>query len=818
MTGRRILVGAIVAVALVLLVGRWSASLYADFLWFDALGAREVWQAKVVATGILTLLSFLAASSFAFINLFAVRRSVVSLVLPRRIANIEIGEEVPGKYLVAAVVAMSVVLGAAMTFPGDQWHAALLARIGRSFGELDPYLDEDVGFFVYRLPFEEAVHMWAVAVLVVVSILVILLYALTPSLRWERGSLYVSAYVRRHFTMLGAVLLLVLAWSYRLSMYRLLSFGSGPAGIFTLVDHHALIPATLLLSVVALCAAVVVAWAGWTGQTRLAFFAVSAVLVLSLMSRTIAPLAVRRSVDAADQRRQELSYMSTRLTFTRRAYGVDRMRAESLGTGFANAADVATRLAVWDGGSLGRAAERLRHVRILGDGPAWEATPSGITAALVENGTEGNPESRDVWNISRFDASSADDHGLPLRALPPLVSSEDINGGEPAVYDAAPSYSVLSDSARQLAGVEMVSTRSRLMHAWSLQNFRLLFGDLPANRPVMVQRRDVRERIAAITPFFVQGSEVVPVIASDTLYWIVELYSASVRYPLAQRFTVLGEERGYFQHAATAIVHAPSGHVRIVNGTNPDPVAMSWIGRFPHLFRPSSSVAPALRAALPPITDAARTQALAFAVAGFRGDNLEARHIAALDGADSASSREPSHAMIPSIPGVSAFWPLLDSTDRVRGLVVATGGAARVTSWLPMASDGNRWSAVLDRMRAIDSAVHEPNWVRAPLRVVPADGQPLYVQPTFQSRPGFSPSLARVTVFRADSLHVGPTLATALGAAPNSAGREPGSAPDLRLRADSLYRVMREAMTRGDWTTFGRAFDALGLALRVTPR
>jgi hypothetical protein len=33
------------------------------------------------------------------------------------------------------------------------------------------------------------------------------------------------------------------------------------------------------------------------------------------------------------------------------------------------------------------------------------------------------------------------------------------------------------------------------------------------------------------------------------------------------------------------------------------------------------------------------------------------------------------------------------------------------------------------------------------------------------------------------------------------------------VRADSLYRVMRAALERGDWTTFGRAFDALGASL-----
>jgi hypothetical protein len=41
---------------------------------------------------------------------------------------------------------------------------------------------------------------------------------------------------------------------------------------------------------------------------------------------------------------------------------------------------------------------------------------------------------------------------------------------------------------------------------------------------------------------------------------------------------------------------------------------------------------------------------------------------------------------------------------------------------------------------------------------------------------------------------------------------------DLRARAESLYHDMRDALRRGDWPSFGRAFDALGGALRVSPR
>ena len=199
---------ALAATALFLMMGRWVAALYTDYLWYDSLGAADVWRTRVITTLVLSAGSFVVAALFAFVNLFAVRHSVVSLVLPRRIANIEIGEEVPGRYLFLAAAILATVVGAALTLPGDVWSEALLARMGRPFIEADPYFGADLGFFVYRLPFETTLYFWSILVFGVNIALVVLLYALTPSLRWDRGHLYVSAYVRRHIVMLGGVLLL----------------------------------------------------------------------------------------------------------------------------------------------------------------------------------------------------------------------------------------------------------------------------------------------------------------------------------------------------------------------------------------------------------------------------------------------------------------------------------------------------------------------------------------------------------------------------------------------------------------------------------
>jgi len=253
-----------------------------------------------------------------------------------------------------------------------------------------------------------------------------------------------------------------------------------------------------------------------------------------------------------------------------------------------------------------------------------------------------------------------------------------------------------------------------------------------------------------------------------------------------------------------------SGRVRLVLDPNPDPLASSWARRFSDLFTSISSLPAALQHVLPPISDGARAQGLAFATSGFRGDSLEVRHFATLDGADSAASREPLHFALPH-GGVVAAWPLLDDRERVRGLVAAEGGPQRTTAWIPLMSGDVRWSAVVDQLRGADSTGHDNGVVRAPARVVPIDGRPAYFQSAFQWLPGGAPRLVHVSALVDDSLVVGPTLAAVLGGA--GVGETATAPQPFRVRADSLYRAMRSALERGDWSSFGRAFDALGVAL-----
>ncbi|HEX6533815.1 MAG TPA: UPF0182 family protein [Gemmatimonadaceae bacterium] len=828
MTVRRGAFLAALVLAALLLVGRAVAGAWADHAWYVAMGAGAVWRDQALLAGVLRGASGFAAALFVFANLLAVRRSVVSLVLPRRVANIEIGEEVPGRYLVGAAAVIALLLGALLAIPGSHWPTLALARGGVPFGETDPYFETDLGFFVYWLPFENLLYVWALIAVLVVTAVVVFLYALTPSLRWERGTLYVSHYVRRHLVVLGTAMMLLLAWSYRLAAYRVLLEGSGPEGAFTYSDHHAAIPVSLWLSILTVGAAFVVLFFGWNGQLRAAFITLTAELVLAFGLRQAGPLVARRFADVRDAEARERPYHELRADYSRRAYALDAVLPGD------SAAYPAPRAALddvplWDPAalraSLGRLGRNGGEVRAIG----WTSAPDGLEAVAVEGPAQGvgggvgsaggsrTASSPERWSVLRVRAADAGADGEPVRAggggvgdrpeqpLPPVL-----------VYDSVGGYALLTDSTGGIAAPSLASETSRIAYAWSLQNFHLLSSDLARRGARIFTHRGIRDRVQQLVPFFEQGSTVSPVIVADSLYWVVHLYSASAYYPLAEHVEFGEGGHSYVRHAGAALVNAHTGRVSFALDPSLDPIAESWRRRFPSLFS-GAPLAPAVAAALPPAVDGARVQATVLARYGLRGEKPRQGHLPWNAGADSLlRGGAPAFAALDA--GALAWMqPVLDSTDRLMGLVIGRGGRVPATHWLPLTTPGPRWNTIVDDLRrAIDSTAAVPpdaHLVHGAVRPVPLAHGLALAQSAFLWHPDAPPTLERVGVALDSAVQTGRTLAEAFGIAPPAPDTGAVHAGDFRARVTVLYGQMRSALSRGDWAAFGRAYEALGRLL-----
>jgi uncharacterized membrane protein (UPF0182 family) len=99
---RRTLTITVLALAAFLVTGRGLSAMYVDYQWYAAMHATDVWSARLSNLLLLTMATALVAALFVLANLYIVRRSIVSIVLPRQMANLEIGEEVPSRYLTGA--------------------------------------------------------------------------------------------------------------------------------------------------------------------------------------------------------------------------------------------------------------------------------------------------------------------------------------------------------------------------------------------------------------------------------------------------------------------------------------------------------------------------------------------------------------------------------------------------------------------------------------------------------------------------------------------------------------------------------------------
>ncbi len=504
-TRRRLLIGVVIAAA-ILVGGRAASAIYADYTWYASLGATPVWTERSGDLLLIYGIGSIVAVLLAFVNLSALGRSIGVLTLPRRLANVEFGEAVPRKYIDRFAFVLALLIAAAATPALPSWTSLALARLGVTFRESDPYFQHDLAFYTNWLPFEKAAYTWAMLLVVGVSILVVILYSLTPGLRWERAGLRMSAHVRRHLSVLAALLLLITVWSYRLESYDLLIKGSGEEGVFSYVDHQWLLPGLLLLSIATAAAAITVLLSGWTGQLRTSFVAVTVIVVLSITVQEITPWMVQRFTPRETQMVRERPYTATRADFSRRAYAPNAATYEAL-------------------------------------------RKSGVSAAL--------------------DSVVSD------------AASRQLLRQDSLAYPGARGLVVVADPQLDVAGQRLGDGFSRLGFVWAYQAFELLSDSVP-RRARLVTVRDVRDRVRALAPIFAQGSMVEPQFHADTLYWKLELYSASADYPLSQHYMLAGEERSYFRHAATALVNARTARVMIAADASPDPIAQSWMTAFPN--------------------------------------------------------------------------------------------------------------------------------------------------------------------------------------------------------------------------------------------
>jgi len=616
MTRRRRLLLYAGAVVLVLVLGGGAAvDFYAEYHWFRSLDFESrFWKLEAVEGG--TWLGLLlAVAAVVGAGTWRTLRIGGPVQIRRKLGDLEIAEAVPEPWVRRGVAGAAVVIGLLVAGPFAETLARqlLFALEAAPWGGEDPVLGRDPRFYVFYLPLLRTVWSVAVATLTWAAIAVGAALLLSGRLRATEQGIRMDAFARRRLVWLGAATLLLTAGHFGLSIYE--AIGGGPVGY---ADVHGEIPARRLLVILSVVTAAALVWAE---RTRNWGPAVSTAVVLGVLWPTgllVYPELIQRFRVDPNELELETPYLKAEIEATRRAFELDSIRRTPYEiTREAPDAERIRRhtsgLPLWDERPLKATYDQLQGLlayHVFPDVDPDRYGPPGDQEQVAIGVREFSPARLDAsartWQnlhlrythgrglvVTAVDRAT--EGGEPryfVRDLPPTPSPDAPQGlgvEEPKFYfgELTSQYILMPPDSFPEAGpptgVDLDGLTRRALFAWALNSKNILLRNPGSGAARLSWRREVVDRVANVVPFLLVDPDPYPVLHDGRLTWIVELYSASRRYPLAQP----AQERrvNYLRSVAKAVVDGVTGEVSLYALEPDEPLLATYRRVFPDLFR-----------------------------------------------------------------------------------------------------------------------------------------------------------------------------------------------------------------------------------------
>jgi uncharacterized membrane protein (UPF0182 family) len=629
--GRKTLLLILAGALLLLVGGRLVTEVWVELLWYRALGLERVFWTRWMAALLVRSVVGLVVGAFVFWNLWVVSRSLGTIRVRRRYANIEIAERLPQGYLLAAVGLISLFSAWWISAAVGDPLGAIAALRSVSWGAVDPIFGRDLSFYVFVFPLLSGAQALAGVLLFWTVLLSVIAYTATGSIRVQNGVPVLAPAVERHLGMLLAGFLLVLAADAWLDRYALLLNGNGVGGAFGYTDHRARMPGLAAVALVALAAAAVTADAAWKQRRRSAAVAIALLAFTAIATKLVIPSVVQRFSVEPNEFPREREYIENHVAASLAAYGLGDLSTISLpysGTAeFPSLERVRPAVAgvpLWDPRPLAVAFDQKQSLFPYYDflsvnldryGAPGETEPVAI--AVRELIPSELPASAQTWQNLRLRYVSGEgavvspvtrmaSDGSPVYHLfdldPPKLAADaprDLELTNPNIYfgEHSPGYVILDQQVGPI-GVPMGGFLRRLALAWAFQSKNIFLSDEVSSTSRIVFGRSVLERARSVAPFLFFGSDSPhPVVHRGRIVWMVDGYSASPAFPLAPRSAFAGRTVSYLRHSAKVVVDAVTGEVDVY-AVAPDPILSTYGRVFPGLIRPIDEIPDDLRAHL----------------------------------------------------------------------------------------------------------------------------------------------------------------------------------------------------------------------------
>ncbi|MDX1673425.1 MAG: UPF0182 family protein [Longimicrobiales bacterium] len=639
----RIALISVIAVLLLLVLGRGAVGFYTDVLWYDGLGFLSTFWKRFALGLSVRAVAAVVAAAFVFVNLWWVARHLGPVRVRRRYGNIEIAEQVPRKYVLAIIVGVAVL--------GGWWLAELQLDDGAvlavaswmdkvAWGVADPLFGRDVAFYLFTLPVATTVLEFITLITVWSLALVGLGHVLVGGIEWDENRVSMTPVARKHLGVLVAVMVLLLGVRFWLGRYLLVVDGNGVAGALGYTDVEARLPAAWAMAFLSVVAAGALVYGAWRRALLPPILGLGGLLAAGLLLGQAYPALVQKFRVEPNELSREAPYIRWNLEFTRRAYGLETMARASFPyrsgarPDLDRLGDQLAHMPLWDTEPLERAYNEIQtlfpyywfpDVDYDRYGPAGAETQVALGVREFRPG--GLEEGNRTWQSLRLNPSYIRGMGVVASPAHPVRPGDGtpelwIRNVNPVVTDteAAPALELARPSVffgetmddyviiipgRDSAftgepgrdfprGVPLSSFARELAFAWRFGDETLLFSGEVTRESRVVFRRTLQERVEELAPFILWDPDPMPAIVDGGVVWLVDGYTTSSSFPLSRSVPLGRASVRYLRPSVKASVDAITGETHLY-AVQDDPLLETYAQVFPDLFEPRAAIPEGLR-------------------------------------------------------------------------------------------------------------------------------------------------------------------------------------------------------------------------------
>lgn len=612
-------------------------ALYVDWLWFDSVGPDaersygSVFRTVVQYRVALFLLGALIAALGLGANIWLARRlaprgieesfAEIDPAAIRRLVSIA---------LVAGALFLSVVFGSAAA---GAWDTLLVWRNAASFGVEDPLFNRDISFYVFTLPAYQFFQGWILGLLIVSTLAVGAVYALTFSL--QGFELNLTRPVRIHLSLLVGSILIVIALGTWLGTFNLVNAGGGIVYGATYTDVNARLPVRYVLAGLGLFAGLAtIANAFMSEGYRLPQFALGIWALAGLVGGLIYPATVQTLQVEPNELERESTYIARNIEATRRAWGLDQIEESA----FPAAPSVSLE-------EIRDNPETIENVRLLDPLPLRDTfnqiqsiRPLYIFNDIdVDRYTIDGEITQTMLSVRELDISRVQSPGwtrerlqlthgfgavvapvsdVTPEGLPRLLTADipptgtevplTIEGARVYFGELTNHYVIVNTNEPEFdypvgegnaetryepdRGIRLSSIIERVALAWELADRNLLVSGQIGDGSRLLMHRNIRDRISMIAPFLRLDADPYPIILDGRLIWMQDAYTRTGAYP----YSTPRGDTNYVRNSVKVTVDAITGDT-VFYLMDDEPIAATWASIFPDLFTPVSEMPEALR-------------------------------------------------------------------------------------------------------------------------------------------------------------------------------------------------------------------------------